>query len=120
MSGFSICIPSVIRFSDDKQDPDFHERCTSARIAANENPELSKRHSLIQKRIFQEHPERKEEIRRRMKEYLSKPGNRVFVELDSHAKPVICAETGQYYLSQKAEESATRFGGIYKVCTGGS
>ena len=50
---------------------------------------------MIQKRIFQEHPERKEEIGRKMKEYLSKPVNRAFVESDSQAKPVICVETGE-------------------------
>ena len=75
---------------------------------------------MIQKRIFQEHPERKEEIRRQMREYLSVPGNRAFVESDSHAKPVICVETGEYYPSQQAAERATGFSGIHKVCAGRS
>lgn len=75
---------------------------------------------MIQKRIFQEHPERKEEIGRKMKEYLSKPVNRAFVESDSQAKPVICVETGEYYHSQKTAEGVTGFSRIYKVCTGRS
>ena len=55
-----------------------------------------------------------------MKEYLSKPGNRAFVDSDSCARTVICVVTGQYYPSQKAAENATRFGGIHKVCAGKS
>ena len=47
-----------------------------------------------------------------MKEYLSKPGKRAFVESDSRAKPVFCVETGEYYPFQKEAEIATRFSGI--------
>lgn len=53
-----------------------------------------------------------------MKEYLSKPGNRAFVESDRHAKPVICVETGEYFPSQCAAEKATGYGGIHRVCQG--
>ena len=100
------------------KDPDFRERCTSARRAANENPDLAEKQKAVQKRFYQEHPERKEVISRKMKEYLSKPGNRAFVESDSHAKPVICVETGEVYPSQKAAEKATGYCGIHKACKG--
>ena len=53
-----------------------------------------------------------------MKEYLSKPENRKFVESDKHAKPVICVETGEYYSSQSAVEVTTGYGGIHGVCQG--
>ena len=53
-----------------------------------------------------------------MQEYLSKPGNRAFVESDSHAKPVICVKTGEYFPSQQAAERATGFVGIHKACGG--
>ena len=102
------------------QDPEYRERCSACRRAASENPDLAEKQRAVQKRFFQEHPERREEISRKMKEYLSKPGNRAFVESDRHAKPVICVETGQYYPSQKAAESATGFSGIHKVCAGRS
>ena len=49
--------------------------------------------------MYQEHPEKRAEISRRMKVYLSKPENRKFVESDKNAKPVICVETGEYYSS---------------------
>ena len=100
------------------KDPDFRERCSSARRAANENPDLAEKQKAVQKRFYQEHPERKEVISRKMKEYLSKPGNRAFVESDSHAKPVICVETGEVYPSQKAAEKATGYCGIHKACKG--
>ena len=100
------------------QDPDFRERCSSARRAASEDPVLAGRQSTIQKRFYAEHPERKEEISRKMKEYLSKPENRAFVESCSRAKPVICVETGIFYPSQHAAEKATGFVSIHKVCGG--
>ena len=100
------------------QDPDFRERCSSARRAASEDPVLAGRQSTIQKRFYAAHPERKEEISRKMKEYLSKPGNRAFVESCSRAKPVICVETGIFYPSQHAAEKATGFVSIHKVCGG--
>ena len=100
------------------EDPDFRERCSSARRKASENPDLALKQRRIHKTLFAEHPERREEISRQMQEYLSKPGNRAFVESDSHAKPVICVETGECYPSQKAAEEATGFSGIHKVCAG--
>ena len=100
------------------QDPDFRERCSSARRAASEDPVLAGRQSTIQKRFYAAHPERKEEISRKMKEYLSKPENRAFVESCSRAKPVICVETGIFYPSQHAAEKATGFVSIHKVCGG--
>ena len=100
------------------QDPEYRERCSACRRAASENPDLAEKQRAVQKRFFQEHPERKEEISRKMKEYLSKPGNRAFVESDSHAKPVICVETGEYFPSQCAAEKATGYRGIHRVCQG--
>ena len=100
------------------QDPEYRERCSACRRAASENPDLAEKQRAVQKRFFQEHPERKEEISRKMKEYLSKPGNRAFVESDRHAKPVICVETGEYFPSQLAAEKATGYSGIHKVCKG--
>ncbi|MBQ3372293.1 MAG: hypothetical protein IJG40_04065 [Oscillospiraceae bacterium] len=100
------------------QDPDFRERCSAARRAASEDPELAGMQSMIQRRNYAKHPERREEVSRRMREYLSKPGNRAFVESDSRAKPVICVETGEYFSSQHAAEKATGFVSIHKVCGG--
>ena len=79
------------------QDPDFQERCSSARRAASEDPELANRQSTIQKRIYAKHPEKREENSWQMKEFLSRSGNRAFVESDSHAKPVICVETWRVF-----------------------
>ena len=53
-----------------------------------------------------------------MKEYLSKLENRAFVVSDTHAKPVICVETGEYFPSQNAAQKATGYGGIHRVCQG--
>ena len=100
------------------QDPGYRERCSSARAAASENPEVAGRQSISRKRFYAEHPERRGEISRYMKEYLSRPGNRAFVESDRHAKPVICVETGKIYPSQRAAEKETGFGGIHKACSG--
>ena len=68
--------------------------------------------------MYQEHPENRAEISRRMKEYLYKPENRKFVESDKNAKPVICVETGEYYSSQSAAEETTGYSGIHRVCQG--
>ena len=83
-----------------------------------ENPEYVRKCSRTHKRYYEEHPEKKEEISRRMKEYLSKLENRAFVVSDTHAKPVICVETGEYFPSQNAAQKATGYGGIHRVCQG--
>ena len=100
------------------QDPDFRERCSSARREASADPGLAEKLSMIRKRGYKEHPERREEVRRNVREYLSKPENRAFIESDSHPKPVICIETGEVFPSQKAAERATGYSGIHKVCAG--
>ena len=61
------------------KDPDFRERCLTARRKASENPDLAMKQRQIQKDKFEKHPEMREEISRRMREYLSKPGKRAFV-----------------------------------------
>ncbi len=83
-----------------------------------ENPEYVRKCSRTHKRYYEEHPEKKEEISRRMKEYLSKLENRAFVVSDTHAKPVICVETGEYFPSQNAAQKATGYGAIHRVCQG--
>ena len=100
------------------QDPEFREKCSACRRAASENPDLAERQRAVHKRNYQEHPEKRAEISRRMKEYLSKPENRAFINSDRRPKPVICVETGAVYPSQMAAEKATGYSGIHKACKG--
>lgn len=99
-------------------DPDYRERATEGRRKASEDPALAERLRAAQKGNYTRDPERKERIRRQMQDYLSRPENRSFVESDSHAKPVICVETGETYPSQQAAERAVGFRGIHKACLG--
>jgi hypothetical protein len=101
-----------------ENDPTYRERVSKAKRAIYENPEFVRSCSMFQKKYYEEHPERKEEISRQMKEYLSKPENRRFLECDRRPKPVICVETGVYYPSQKAAEKATGYSGIHCACKG--
>ncbi len=102
-----------------RRDPEYRERLKRGHQKAYENdPNYWKKVSFSRKRFYAEHPEEKEKIRQRMREYLSKPENRAFIDSDSHAKPVICVETGEYYPSQSAAEKATGLYGIHKVCAG--
>ena len=64
------------------------------------------------------HAEKREKHSRWMKEYLSKPENRAFLECSHKAKPVVCVETGVIYPSQCAAEKASGFRGVHKACTG--
>lgn len=101
------------------QDPSFREKSVSARnkaIEGNQAYALAQRSA--QMHVFEEHPERRELARQRMRQYLSKPENRAFVDADSRPKPVRCVETGVCYPSQRAAEQATGFRGIHKVCSG--
>ena len=100
------------------KDPDFRERTTAGLIKAKENPELSLRLRASRERMFAKHPEKREEISRQMKEYLSDPENRAFFKAGNRPKPVVCLESGAYYPSQSAAERATGFQNIHKVCAG--
>ena len=74
--------------------------------------------SISRRKFYDQNPEKKEEISRRMKEYLSKPENRAFVDSDRHPKPVVCVETGVIYASGREVERITGFQSIHKVCHG--
>ena len=101
------------------KNPNYREKTTKGRIVFCEsNAAYSLKQRRIQKEYLQANPEIREEARQRMREYLSKPENRVFVESDSRAKPVICVETGEWFPSQNAAEKATGFCSIHKVCKG--
>ncbi len=100
------------------QDIEYREKVTVAIRKSRENPELARKGSVKMKSYYREHPEKKEKISQNVKEYLSKPENRKFVDSDSHPKPVICVETGEYFPSQMAAEIATGYSGFHKVCAG--
>ena len=101
------------------EDPDLRERVRKGVLKAYENdPNYWKKVSSSKKRFYAERPEKRENISRGMREYLSKPENRAFINSDSRPKPVICVETGEYYPSQRAAEKATGLYGIHKVCAG--
>ena len=100
------------------QDIEYREKVTAAISKSRENLEVARKGSVKMKSYYKEHPEKKEEIGQNVKEYLSKPENRKFVDSDSHLKPVICVETGEYFPSQMAAEIATGYSGIHKVCAG--
>ena len=100
------------------QDIEYREKVTAAIRKSRENPELARKGSVKMKSYYRELPEKKEEISQSMKEYISKPENRKFVNSDSHPKPVICVETGEYFPSQMAAEMATGYCGIHKVYAG--
>ena len=99
-------------------DPDYRERLTASLIKAKENPELSLKLRASRERMFAKHPEKREEISRQMKEYLSDPANRAFLEMDHHPKPVLFVETGEFFPSQSTAERETGFQNIHKVCAG--
>ena len=100
------------------QDPLYREKAVAARRKACLNPDLAMRQSRIRKSLFAKQPERRKAISRQMREYLSKPENRAFVESSTRAKPVICVETGEFYPSQHAAETITGYYNIHKACSG--
>ena len=100
------------------KDHDFRRRVMIGMRKANENPELALKHRVAINKNFAEHPERREKISRWMKEYLSDPANRAFLETDHHPKPVLCVETGEFFPSQSAAERETGFQNIHKACAG--
>ena len=101
------------------RDPAYREKMTEARASVRVgNTDLAERSRASQKRFYAENPDRREEVRRQMREYLSRPENRAFVEADCRAKPVKCVETGEVYRSQWAAEKATGFYSVHKVCQG--
>ncbi len=98
------------------QDPDFRARCMEARAAVHvNNTALSYSMRKRSKAVYEKEPERREKVRQQMREYLSRPENRAFVDSDSHARPVRCVETGEVFRSQQAAERATGFVSIHKV-----
>ena len=100
-------------------DPKFRERCTAGRREVCEmNFDLADHTRAVHRQYYASHPERREEISRQMRAYLSDPANRAFLDADPRGKPVICVETGVVYPSQLAAEKATGFTGIHKVCRG--
>ena len=82
------------------------------------NTDLAERSRSSRKKLYEEEPERREKVRQQMREVLSRPENRAFVEADRRAKPVRCVETGEVYRSQWAAERATGFCGVHKACRG--
>ena len=101
------------------KDPSYQKKLSESKIKLFENNyELSKKNQALSKKYYQTHAEAREEQSRRMKEYLSKPGNRAFVESSSKPRPVICVETGVFYPSQRAAEKATGFSNVHKACSG--
>ena len=100
-------------------DPKFRERCTAGRREVCEmNFDLAHHTRAVHRQYYASHPERREEISRQMRVYLSDPANRAFLDADPRGKPVVCVETGVVYPSQLAAEKATGFTGIHKVCRG--
>ena len=99
-------------------DPSYRERVKRAVLEAHARPEYARSQRVLARRFYEEHPEKRAERSRWMKEYLSRPENRVFVESSSRPKPVVCVETGEVYRSQRAAERATGFKGIHLVCSG--
>ncbi len=100
-------------------DPSFREKCSAGRREVCEmNFDLAHHTRAVHRQYYASHPERREEISRQMRVYLSDPANRAFLDADPRGKPVICVETGVVYPSQLAAEKATGFTGIHKVCRG--
>ena len=100
------------------RDVKYREKVCANMVRARENPEFARQESKRRKAYFDAHPEEKEAIRCRMKEYLANPENKSFLNSDHRAKPVICVETGEYYPSQMAAEKATGYTGVHRVCGG--
>ena len=102
-----------------ENDPSYRERVSKALINTYENNyEMMKEKQDFFRKYYQSHTEKREKQSRWMKEYLSKPGNRAFVESSKKAKPVVCVETGVIYPSQHAAEKAVGFHGVHKACGG--
>ena len=100
-------------------DPSFREKCSAGRREVCEmNFDLAHHTRAVHRQYYASHPERREEISRQMRVYLSDPANRAFLDADPRGKPVVCVETGVVYPSQLAAEKATGFTGIHKVCRG--
>lgn len=102
-----------------ENDPDYRERVSKALIHRYENNfELVQERQDYHRKFNQLHAEKREKHSRWMKEFLSKPENRAFLECSHKAKPVVCVETGVIYPSQCAAEKAVGFCSIHKVCAG--
>ena len=100
-------------------DPSFREKCSAGRREVCEmNFDLADHTRAVHRQYYVSHPERREEISRQMRAFLSDPANRAFLDADPRGKPVVCVETGVVYPSQLAAEKATGFTGIHKVCRG--
>ena len=102
-----------------ENNPGLRERARERvlKVRAND-PSITGRISTSMKALYEQHPEKKEEIRLRMQEYLSHPENRAFAECDRRPKPVVCVETGEVYSSGCEAERITGFYGIHKACSG--
>ena len=70
------------------------------------------------KKLFSEHPEKKEQIRQQMRAYLAQTQDSPFVNSSRRARPLVCVETGERYPSERAAERRTGLSGIHKVCLG--
>ena len=82
------------------------------------DPDYVKLNQTIKKQMFKDQPERRKAVSDFMKEYLSHPENRAFLEAGGKAKPVMCVETGECYPSQCAAERASGFRNVHKACAG--
>ena len=101
-----------------EENPEMREVCRRGAIMGWSDPDYVKLNQTIKKQMFKDQPERRKAVSDFMKEYLSHPENRAFLEAGGKAKPVMCVETGECYPSQCAAERASGFRNVHKACAG--
>ena len=100
------------------ENPEMREVCRKCANIGWSDPDYVKQNQATRRQIYKEQPERRQAISDFMKEYLSHPENRAFVDADVKAKPVMCVETGECFPSQCAAEKASGFYNVHKACAG--
>ena len=101
-----------------KRDPTYRKRVSDGvNRALRNDPTIVRKQSESAKKRWQI-PAKREEVSRKMKEYLRHPENCAFINSDKRPKAVRCVETGEVYPSQNAAERTTGLCGIHRACEG--
>ena len=100
------------------EDSDYRERNVKATCLSLATPEASEKMSSAKKKLYQLEPERKEMIRKTVKDFFSEGGNRAFVHSTRRGRKVMCVETGVIYPSSRAAERILGSSSIHKACSG--
>ena len=118
MSESAKILESATKKKQYAENPEMREVCRKCANIGWSDPDYVKQNQATRRQIYKEQPERRQAISDFMKEYLSHPENRAFVDAEVKAKPVMCVETGECFPSQCAAEKASGFYNVHKACAG--